>query len=34
VAFFIIAAGIYPKPILNVAQPAIEEVLLNIQDIY
>lgn len=34
IAFFIIAAGIYPKPILNVAQPAIEEVLLNIQDIY
>lgn len=34
VAFLIIAAGIYPKPILHVAQPALEEVLIKIQDIY
>lgn len=34
VAVLILAAGIYPKPILHVAQPAIEEVLINVKDIY
>ncbi|MBL7925215.1 MAG: NADH-quinone oxidoreductase subunit M [Bacteroidia bacterium] len=34
IAFLILAGGIYPKPILTIAQPALEEVLLQIQDIY
>lgn len=34
VAALIIIAGIYPKPILHVAQPAIEEILINVKDIY
>jgi NADH:ubiquinone oxidoreductase subunit 4 (subunit M) len=33
-ALLIIAGGIYPKPILTIAQPAIEDVLVLIQDIY
>lgn len=34
VAALIIVAGIYPKPILHVAQPAIEEILINVKGIY
>ncbi|MFN8154120.1 MAG: NADH-quinone oxidoreductase subunit M [Bacteroidia bacterium] len=34
VAALILAAGIYPKPMLHVAQPAIEEILINVKDIY
>lgn len=34
VAVLVIAAGIYPAPILQLAQPALEEVLSNVQDIY
>ena len=30
----IIVTGIYPKPILLVAQPALEEILVHIKDIY
>jgi len=31
VAFLIIAGGIYPKPILSIAQPALEEIVLNLK---
>ena len=34
VAALIIITGIYPKPILTIAQPALEEVLLQINNIY
>lgn len=34
VAAVIILTGVYPKPILNVAQPALENILAQIQDIY
>lgn len=33
-ALLIVAGGIYPKPILTIAQPALEDVLVLIQDIY
>ncbi len=34
VAVIIIAAGVYPKPMMHVAQPALEEILSHIKDIY
>lgn len=34
VASLIIGMGIYPKPILTIAQPALEEVLLHINTVY
>jgi NADH-quinone oxidoreductase subunit M len=34
VTALIILAGVYPKPILHVAQPAIEEILINVKGIY
>ncbi len=34
VAALILIAGVYPNPILHVAQPAIEEILINVKDIY
>ena len=34
IAVIIIAAGIYPKPILHVAQPAIEEILSHVKQLY
>ena len=34
IAAVIIITGIYPKPILNVAQPALEEILVHVKDIY
>lgn len=34
IAIVIIAAGIYPKPILNIAQPALEEVLAHVKAVY
>lgn len=33
-ASIIIIAGVFPKPILNIAQPALEEVLIQINHIY
>lgn len=34
VVIVIIITGIYPKPILQVAQPALEEILTHVKDIY
>ena len=34
IAAIIIAAGIYPKPILHVAQPALEEILSHVKQLY
>jgi NADH-quinone oxidoreductase subunit M len=34
IASVIIITGIYPKPILQVAQPALEEILVHVKDIY
>ncbi len=34
VAAIIILTGIYPEPILNVAQPALEDILVQIQNVY
>ena len=33
IAAIIIAAGIYPKPILHIAQPALEELLSHVKEI-
>lgn len=34
VAALIVAAGVYPAPLLHVAQPAVEEILINVKGIY
>jgi NADH-quinone oxidoreductase subunit M len=33
IAALIIVCGVYPKPILEIAQPALEEIVLNLQGI-
>jgi NADH-quinone oxidoreductase subunit M len=33
IAALIIVCGVYPKPILSITQPALEEIVLNLQGV-